>query len=72
MQRTREAKKNMYNAFKIMLTQTFKQCDKQIDEGDNQEQEYWMRYKKNLPKLQTTFPSSQGGRKQIFMGGDSK
>ena len=69
MQRTGEAMKNMYNALNDMLTQTFIQCDKQIDEGDNQEQEYWMRYKKNLPKLQTTFPSSQGGRKQIFYGG---
>ena len=56
MQRTREAMKNMYNALKNMLTWTFKECDKQIDEGDNQE--YWMRLKKNLPKLQTTFPSS--------------
>ena len=41
MQRTREAMKNMYNALNNMLTWTFKECDKQIDEGDNQE--YWMR-----------------------------
>ena len=58
MQRTGEAMKNVYNALNDMLTQTFKQCDKQIDEGDNQE--YWMRLKKNLPKPQTT-PASRGG-----------
>ena len=42
MQRTREAMENMYNALKNLLPRTFKQCDKQIDEGDNQA-EYWMR-----------------------------
>ena len=69
MQRTREAMKNMYNALKNMLTWTFKECDKQIDEGDNQE--YWMRLKKNLPKLQTTFPSSSvslSSNQEIFKG----
>ena len=69
MQRTGEAMKNVYNALNDMLTQTFKQCDKQIDEGDNQE--YWMRLKKNLPKLQTTFPSSSvslSSNQEIFKG----
>ena len=69
MQRTREAMKNMYNALNNMLTWTFKECDKQINEGDNQE--YWMRLKKNLPKLQTTFPSSSvslSSNQEIFKG----
>ena len=81
MQRTREAMENLYNALKNLLPRTFKQCDKQIDEGDNQEcdkqidegdnQEYWMRLKKNLPKLQTTFPSSSvslSSNQEIFKG----
>ena len=45
----------MYNALKNMLPWAIKRSNKQIDEEDNQE--YWMRLKKNLPKIQTSFPS---------------
>ena len=48
--------KNMYKALKSMLPWAIKRSNKQIDEEDNQE--YWMRLKKNLPKLQISFPSS--------------
>ena len=56
MERTREAMKNMYNALKNMLPPAIKRSNKQIDEEGNQE--YWMRLKKNLPKIQTSFPSA--------------
>jgi len=56
LQRNRNTMKNMYNALKNMLPWAIKRSNKQIDEEDNQE--YWMRLKKNLPKLQTSFPTS--------------
>ena len=55
LQRNRKAMKNMYNALKNMLPPAIKRSNKEIDEEDNQE--YWMRLKKNLPKIQTSFPS---------------
>ena len=61
--------KNMYNALKKMLRPAIKRSNKQIDEEGNQE--YWMRLKKNLPKLQTTFPSSSvslSSNQEIFKG----
>ena len=39
-----------------MLARTTKRSNKQIDEEDNHE--YWMRLKKNLSKIQTSFPSA--------------
>ena len=45
--------KNMYKALKSMLPWAIKRSNKQIDEEDNQE--YWMRLKKNLPKLPGNF-----------------
>ena len=47
--------KNMYTTLKNMLPPAIKRSNKEIDEEDNQE--YWMRLKKNLPKIQTSFPS---------------
>ena len=58
LESNREAMKNIYKALKNMLARTTKRSNKQIDEEDNHE--YWMRLKKNLPKLQTSFPSSNG------------
>ena len=56
LQRNRNTMKNMYNALKNMLRPAIKRSNKQIDEEGNQE--YWMRLKKNLPKIQTSFPSA--------------
>ena len=61
--------KNIYKALKNMLARTTKRSNKQIDEGDNHE--YWMRLKKNIPKMQSSFPSSYGSlssNQKIFKG----
>ena len=54
LERNREAMKNMYKALKNMLARTTKRSNKQIDEEDNHE--YWMRLKKNLPKATDFLP----------------
>ena len=61
--------KNIYKALINMLARTTKRSNKQIDEGDNHE--YWMRLKKNIPKIQSSFPSSYGSlssNQKIFKG----